>query len=157
MTGCLSDKSLGAKLSVTNKCQPKLKSICLEYHLKLQCTSIVHVCYYQKTGGQLRSSGGEVALAQLFCRSRWKSQKMLHFLRQLNKSLRRKVFYTNQRQALILMKSFSLKKIAIRLTCTWTEIHFWWLSFYLVKYCQKVFQLEGTKYCSIYEFSLNVK
>lgn len=156
MTGCLSDKSL-AKFSVTSKCQPNLKSVCLEYQLKLQCTSIVHVCYYQKTGGQLRSSGDEVALAQLFCRSRWKSQKMLHFLRQLNKSLRRKVFYTNQRQALILMKSFSLKKIAIRMTCTWTEIHFCWLTFYLVKYCQKVFQREGTKYCSIYEFSLNVK
>ena len=112
MTGCLSDKSL-AKFSIISKCRPNLKSICLEYQLKLQCTSIVHVCYYQKTGGQLRSPGEGVALAQLFCRSRWKLQKMLHFLRQLNKSLRRKVFYTNQRQALILMKSFSLKKIAI--------------------------------------------
>ena len=105
MTVCLSDKSL-AKFSITSKCRLNLKSICLEYHLKLLCTSIVHECYYQKTGGQLRSPSEEVALAQLFCMSRWKSQKMLHFLRQLNKSLRRKVFYTNQRQALILMKSF---------------------------------------------------
>lgn len=110
MTGCLSDKSL-AKFSITSECRPNLKSICLEYQLKRQCTSIVHVSYYQKTGGQHRSPGEEVALAQLFCRSRWKWQKMLHFLRQLNKSLRRKVFYTNQHQALILMKSFFGKKL----------------------------------------------